>query len=62
MSLCSIHAVKQKDCGLCNISLEDEPLFQKKKEEAELAGRHECICGFTYYKTVDACPLCNTKR
>lgn len=29
---------------------------------AEAAGLFECDCGFTYYKTVDSCPLCEKKR
>ena len=62
LSICSQHQVYQADCGLCNVNLYD-PVFQKKHQEAVAAGKHVCEnCQFVYYKTVDACPFCATRR
>jgi len=52
-------------CAACHASLED--LFgvsevARMRAEAEAAGLFTCDCGFEYYKTVDACPLCEKER
>ena len=65
MSICSVHQVSQPNCPQCQITEEvllQNPFFAKMIQEAKEAGEHTCICGFTYYKTVDNCPLCNAPR
>jgi hypothetical protein len=38
------------------------PDWDEKLKEAEAAGAVRCRCGFFYYRTAPACPLCNTVR
>lgn len=62
-SICSRHREPQPDCHLCQTDVRDVlPDYDKMTAEAETAGRHTCECGFVYYKTVSACPLCYRRR
>lgn len=63
MSLCSAHQDPVPGCRQCEANPRDIfPDWDKKIAEAEAAGRHTCECGFVYFKTVDACPLCYLTR
>ncbi len=66
--ICSIHHPQLgpvKGCGACHATLEDllgASVVAQMQAEAEAAGLFTCDCGFEYYKTVDACPLCDLER
>ena len=62
--ICSLHFIKYPNCNLCNTEPQDVfPDWDLKVAEAKSAGEYECLhCGYIYYKTVDFCPSCNTKR
>lgn len=64
MGICSRHQKYEPMCELCNSSVEDLlPNWKQVKEEAEKAGLTVCKgCKFVYYRTVDSCPKCYTKR
>jgi len=54
-----------EDCAACNSTPADllgEAQWAYMKAQAEVAGLFTCDCGFEYYKTVDACPLCRAER
>lgn len=66
--ICSAHHPSLgpvEGCDLCHASIEDlfgvDTVIQMRAE-AEAAGLFTCDCGFEYYKTVDACPLCAKER
>lgn len=64
--ICSAHHPSLEPiegCAACHASLED--LFgvsEVAQMRAEAAGKFTCDCGFEYYKTVGACPLCEKER
>lgn len=62
--ICSRHRHHESGCRLCNTEARDIlPDFDRKLAEAEAAGRQKCPgCGFVYYRTVEACPLCGRPR
>lgn len=62
-SICSMHRIPDPNCDLCNTYGEDViPHYKEKEAEAERAGKEICAkCGFEFYKTTDACPLCRNK-
>jgi hypothetical protein len=61
--ICSAHAHYEPGCRLCNVSIERAlPGYKRKLAEAQAAGEHTCKCGFTYYKTIDVCPMCYELR
>jgi len=66
--ICSAHHPSLgpvEGCDLCHSTIEDllgESTVAIMRAEAEAAGLFTCDCGFEYYKTVDACPLCDKER
>ena len=66
--ICSIHhpSLGAVDgCGMCHATVGDllgESVYAEMRAEADAAGLFTCDCGFEYYKTVDACPLCEKER
>ncbi len=66
--ICSMHPPQLgpvEGCAACHATLEDlfgETAVAIARAEAEEAGLCTCECGFEYYKTVDACPLCGLER
>lgn len=66
--ICSIHPPPLgpiEGCVACHSTLADllgETTVAIMRAEAEAAGLFTCDCGFTYYKTVDSCPLCEKER
>jgi hypothetical protein len=60
VSICSRHREPKSDCALCQTDIRDAlPGYDQMVAEARLAGECKCECGFTFYRTVSACPLCN---
>ena len=54
-------------CDLCVTTVQEllgqsDGEYAAMQARAEDAGLFECDCGFEYYKTVDACPLCYKER
>ncbi len=66
--ICSMHHSSMgpvEGCAACHATMGDlfgESEYARMRAEAEAAGEFTCDCGFTYYKTVDACPLCDKER
>ena len=66
--ICSIHHPSLgpvEGCANCHATLGDllgETTVAIMRAEAKAAGLFTCDCGFEYYKTVDACPLCDLER
>lgn len=66
--ICSIHQSRPgpvEGCIPCHSTMEDllgETTVAIMRAEAEAAGLFTCDCGFEYYKTVSACPLCRKER
>lgn len=66
--ICSAHHPSLgsvKGCAACHATLEDllgADTVAVMRAEAKAAGEFTCDCGFTYYKTVDDCPLCGRDR
>jgi hypothetical protein len=58
--ICSRHPHFESGCRLCATTLRDAlPGFDRKLAEAKAAGEHTCAaCGFTFFKTIDVCPMC----
>ncbi len=54
-------------CAACNSTVQEllglnDCEYAAMVARAEDAGLYTCECGFEYYKTVDACPLCRAER
>jgi len=52
-------------CVACHSTVGDllgESVYAEMRARADAAGLFTCDCGFEYYKTVDACPLCDRER
>jgi hypothetical protein len=65
--VCSKHQRNDPDCDLCQTTVQEllgitDEQYAYMRAEAEDAGLYTCDCGFEYYKTVDACPLCRAER
>lgn len=64
--ICSRHSGRTVEgCVACHSTLEDifgDTEVARARAEAKAAGEFTCDCGFTYYKTVNACPLCSKER
>jgi hypothetical protein len=60
--ICSQHRDYHPECRLCNVTLKDDPELNEARLRAIDAGLHKCECGFEYYMTVLACPLCGKDR
>ena len=63
--ICSQHRHHEPGCRLCGKTPADifgTESWTRKLAEAEAAGKHKCGgCGFVFYLTVNACPLCTKK-
>lgn len=66
--ICSIHQSRSgpvEGCIPCHSTMEDllgASTVAQMRAEADAAGEFTCDCGFTYYKTVNDCPLCGLER
>lgn len=59
--ICSRHQEFEPGCPLCAFDPTGHPDFIRIEEEAKAAGTRFCFCGFEYFLTTDACPLCGRK-
>lgn len=61
--ICSAHKHNDPNCKLCQVDISEIlPDYDEKVKEAKAKGLYKCDCGFEYYKTVNACPLCGEVR
>lgn len=67
--VCSAHGGPEpvEGCAACKATVQEllgitDEEYAAMRWQAEDAGLYTCDCGFEYYKTVDACPLCRVER